>query len=240
MQIGVTTLVSCDFQELTKDWFEFWGFLCNNSKPKRTSVGLFPSSNSCTFFFCNKRKKQIYKQWNKKSDSGESAEWLGNEAESVNRRAGPCPGAAPLLLLLGSAAGSRHSHASLLAAIPGSCAPSGKDAAITLPYLSQGQVCRARNVSLARCSSPRWMEIIKLPPSQHNDTDAAWSGWWFFQGGIQTGSLLENQGHCSINLLLKDLGEGFIFNDNFPAFSNPNHSVIRRWDFLQQDTWESW
>lgn len=83
MQIGVTTLVSCDFQELTKDWFEFWGFLCNNSKPKRTSVGLFPSSNSCTFFFCNKRKKQIYKQWNKESDSGDSAEWLGKKEERL-------------------------------------------------------------------------------------------------------------------------------------------------------------
>lgn len=73
--------------------------------------------------------------------------WLGNEAESVNRRAGPSPGAA--LLVLGSAAGSRHSHASLLAAIPGSCAPSGKDAAITVPYLSQGQVCGASSGSLA-------------------------------------------------------------------------------------------
>lgn len=65
MQIGITVLMSCAFQEQTKNWFG--DFLSNNSKPKRTSFGLFPSSNSCfvLFCFCNKEKKQTHNKTRK-------------------------------------------------------------------------------------------------------------------------------------------------------------------------------
>lgn len=64
-------------------------FWATTQNPKGLQLGYF-LAQTADFFFRNKREKQTHKQWNKKSGSGKSSEWLGKKEESLQ------------LLLLGS------------------------------------------------------------------------------------------------------------------------------------------
>lgn len=58
-------------------------FWATTQNPKGLQLGYFPVQTAVLFSSVTKGKKQIYKHWNKKSDSGESAEWLGKKEERL-------------------------------------------------------------------------------------------------------------------------------------------------------------
>lgn len=69
MQIGITALMSCDFQEQTKDWFTVWRFF-EQLKTQKDFSWVISQLKQLYFLFCfgfffffgNETNKQTHKQ----------------------------------------------------------------------------------------------------------------------------------------------------------------------------------